>query len=97
MIMFTFIPSAAVQNNWWIISYISIRAYKISIILCKLNLFMESSLKAIYNTNRQTETALLQKLNLKLTRCFTCNKASLDLDGVKFKRKRKTCNIWKSV
>ena len=54
---------------------------------------MESSLKAIYNTNRQTETALLQKLNLKLTRCFTCNKASLDLDGVKFKRKRNTCNI----
>ena len=58
MIMFTFIPSSTVQNNLWIISYISIRAYKISIILCKRNLFMESSFKAGTNTNRQTETAL---------------------------------------
>ena len=56
--MFTFIPSSAIQKNFWIISYISIRVYKISIILCKQNLFMESSFKARTNTNRQTETDL---------------------------------------
>ena len=56
--MFTFIPSSAVQNNLWIILYISIRAYKISITLSKRNLFMESSFKARTNTNRQTETDL---------------------------------------
>ena len=60
--MFTFIPSSAVQNNLWIILYISIRAYKISITLSKRNLFMESSFKARTNTNRQTETALCKNL-----------------------------------
>ena len=61
MIMFTFIPSPPPQfKKIYELFHIFqlIRAYKISIILCKRNLFMESSFEARINTNRQTETAL---------------------------------------
>ena len=48
---------------------------------------MESSFKARTNTNRQTETAKTFKIDALVL------KVSLDLDGVKFKCKRNTCNI----
>ena len=51
---------------------------------------MESSFKARINTNRQTETAFYAK-TFKIDPLVL--KASLDLDGIKFKCKRNTCNI----
>ena len=57
--------------------------------LNKRNLFMESSFKAKTNNIRQTETDLCKNFYIEAL----VLKGSLDLDGVKFKCKRNTCNI----
>ena len=57
MVMFTFIPSRSLKQ--FMIHFIyfnSCLQKKISTILRKRNLFMESSFKAKTNINRQTET-----------------------------------------
>ena len=50
---------------------------------------MEPSFKARTNNIRQTETDLCKNFYIDAL----VSKGSLDLDGVKFKCKRNTCNI----